>query len=311
MKLKHRLEYGLLRSVIAFLNLFPVQFILLFCTTVGYLVWFIHPFRLPVTYRNMSNVFPEMKRGKKMYLLKRAYINLCRTFGIVFILHRPKFHTLIENTVITGREEVEQALKQNKGIVLTTCHACWFEAYFAWFNMSNLPTTLIYQKQGNPLADAFFVKQRQHFGTNLEHVSSWEKLNVYEDALHRGRMLIVSLDQNYTDNGTHIDFFGHDLSCAKGAGLLHLRTGAPVFTSVYYLKDGQLHIDFAEVPLPQYDEVNEENINDICQRAIKPYEKFIRDYPQQWFSLFHKLWSKKKEDYPPVSRSFSDIFNPK
>lgn len=306
MKLKHRFEYGLLRTVIFCLNLLPVSVILFICSTLGYLAWVIFPFRLQVAYKNLSTVYPAMEHGQKLRLLRKIYVQFTRTFGLVFILHRKKVFSLIENAVISGREQLEMALQEGKGVILTTIHASWFEAYFAWFNYTNLPTTLIYQKQSNPLADEYFVRQRSQYGSSLEHVSSWEGMKAYQQALDRNRLLIVSLDQSYTSRGTSVQFFNRPLACAKGTAMLHLRTGAPVFYSVYYLKDGKLHIDFKQTKLPGYDEINEESIQDISSKAIQPYEEWIRTYPEQWFSLFHRLWSKK--GYEPVKRNISQIF---
>jgi KDO2-lipid IV(A) lauroyltransferase len=308
MKLKHKLEYILLRSVIFFINLLPVPAILFLCSTLGHIAWVIFPFRLRVAYANLSTVFPELGHAEKLAMLRKVYLQFTRTFGLVFILHRPRLRKLIENAKITGLDKVHEALAKGKGIILTTIHACWFEAYFAWFNLSGLPTSLIYQKQSNPLSDAFFVRQRQRYGTSLEHVSSYEGMKTYADALARNRLLIVSLDQSYTNRGTSVMFFNRPLACAKGSAMLHLRTGAPVFTSVYYMKDGELHIDFDTVELPSYDGVDDASISDISTRSIRLYEPWIRQYPEQWFSIFHRLWSKKREDYPPVQRSLRQIF---
>lgn len=306
MTLKHKLEYALLRSVIFFINLLPVQAILFLCTTIGYIAWVFFPFRIKVAYQNLTTVFPELNHAQKLRMLRKVYLQFTRTFGLVFILHRKKLIQLVENANITGRDKVEKALAKGNGIILTTIHASWFEAYFAWFNKSGLPTSLIYQKQSNPLSDKFFVRQRDRYGTCLEHLSSHDGMKAYQQALERNRLLIVSLDQSYTSRGIPIQFFNRTLPCAKGTAILHLRTGAPVFTSVYYMKNGRLHIDFDEVKLPQYDEINEENIQDISTRSIKLYEPFIREYTDQWFSLFHRLWSKK--GYQPVKRSLKHIF---
>lgn len=70
------------------------------------------------------------------------------------------------------------------------------------------------------------------------------------------------------------------------------------------MKDDKLHIDFDTVDLPKYDEVNEANIQDVTQKSIRKYESHIREYPEQWFSLFHKLWSKK--GYSKVKRSLTE-----
>ena len=306
MKLKHKLEYALLRGTIFFINLLPIPVILFICSSMGYLAWVIFPFRIKVTYKNLSNVFPELDHSSKIRLLRRVYLQFTRTFGLVFILHRKSLIKLIKNAKISGLDKVEDALNQGKGVILTTIHASWFEAYFAWFNMSGLPTSLIYKKQSNPLSDQFFVRQRQHYGTSLQQLSSYDGMKVYQQALAENRLLIVSLDQSFEGTGTRVPFFNQPVACAKGSAIMHLRTGAPVMTSVYYMKDGELHIDFDTVDLPNYSEISEENINDISAKSIKLYEPFIRQYPEQWFSLFHRLWTKK--GYSPVKRSFREIF---
>lgn len=306
MTLKHKLEYGILRSLIFFINLLPVPVILRFSGLLGRIAWILYPFRLPVTYKNLSTVFPDMDRAEKMRILKKTYLQFAKTFGLIFILHRKDLMDLVANTVISGRDKLQEALDQGKGVILTTYHGCWFEAYFAWFNLTGLPTSLIYQNQSNALSDAYFVRQRSRYGSSLEHLTSSAGMKAFQEALSRNRLLIISLDQRYSGRGTDIEFFNTPLRCAKGSAVLHLRTGAPVLTSVYYMKDDKLHIDFDTVELPEYTDINEANIQDICSRSISKYEAHIRRYPEQWFSLFHKLWDKY--GYSKVKRSFGDIF---
>jgi len=306
MRLKHHLEYALLRSLIFFINLLPVPLILALCTGVGSLAWVVFPFRIRVAYKNLATVFPELDHDARLRLLRRVYPAFARTFGLIFILHRKKFRRLIAGARITGRDKLDQALAGGKGAILTTIHATWFEAYFAWFNMSGLPTSLIYQRQKNPLSDRFFVRLRKRYGQSLEHLNSGEGMTAFQQALGNNRLLIVSLDQSYTSRGITVPFFNRPMACARGTAMLHLRSGSPVLTSVYYMKDGELHLDFDLVNLPEYPEINEESIADISTRCLQLYEPFIRRYPEQWFSLFHRLWGKKA--YPKVERSLRQIF---
>lgn len=302
--MKHKLEYLALRTVIFFINLLPVPVILWFSGMLGRFAWVIFPYRLDVAHENISNVFPDMEKSEKLSLLKKTYCQFAKTFGLIFIMHRKALLHLVENAQISGLDKIQQELEKGKGVILTTYHGCWFEAYFAWFNLTNLPTSLIYQKQANTLSDNYFVSQRRRYGTSLEHIHSQSKMADFQDALSRKRLLIISLDQNYTDNGTPVQFFKKELSCAKGTAILHLRTGAPVMTSVYYMRDGKLHIDFDVIDLPEYEEINDDNIQDITQRAIIWYEPWIRKYPEQWFSLFHRLW--KKKGYAKIKRTLRE-----
>lgn len=307
MKAKHHIEYGLLRGAIALINLLPLPLITAMTSGIGWLVWVIYPFRLRVAYSNLSTVLPDMGHAEKMRLLKTVYIQFPQTFSLIFILHRKKIFKMIQNARISGRDKLEQALTQGKGVVLTTFHGFWFEAYFAWFNANNIPTSLIYQEQSNPLSDAYFMRQRMRYGTSLEHLRTHIGMKRYQEALERNRVLIVSLDQSSFHKGCVIPFFSRPHHCAKGAGILHLRTKAPVMTSVYYVKKGRFHIDFDNVDLPVYHDITEENIQDICARSIREYEQFISQNPEQWFSLFHKLWTKT--DYPEsVKRTWKQIF---
>ena len=305
-KLKYRLEYVLLRATVGVVNRFPLAVINGITSGLSRLVWWFVPFRLPVAYDNLSTVFPQLGHAEKLAVLRAAYAHFLAAAGMILVINRPQMRTLIDQAVVTGLAELDHAREKQQGVICTTYHGCWFEAYFAWFSRGPRPTSLIYQQQSNPYCDAFFVRQRQSYGTNLEHLHSLEKLKVYEDALRANRILIVSLDQNYTDNGTPVTFFGKQFACARGAALLHLKTGAPLFTSVYYLLNGRLHIDFRPVELPSYATIDDAAIAAISNRAISGYEQTIRNHPEQWFSLFHRLW--KKSGYPDkIKRNFSDL----
>ncbi len=306
LRVTHCLQYLVLRTTVAAVNILPLPIINGLTSSLAWLVWVCYPFRLPVVYDNIGTVFPALSHNGKLALAKNAYRQFLNAAGLILVIHRKKLAAMIDNAHVSGLHHLDQALSRNKGVILTTYHGCWFEAYFAWFSRGSRSTSLIYQQQSNPFCDDFFVRQRQRYGTNLEHITSLEKLKVYENALRRGRILIISLDQNYTDNGTPVLLFNTPFACARGTALLHLKTGAPVLTSVYFVKDGRLHIEFEPVTLPPYPVIDDEAIADISNRAIRNYEKTIRAYPDQWFSLFHRLW--KKNGYPPkIKRSLSAI----
>ena len=307
MRLKHYLEYGLLRTLILPFNLLPVPVINWITQGFGWLCWVVYPYRLPVAYSNLSTVFPQMGHGEKIRLLRKVYLQFARTAGLIFILHRKPLFKLIQEANVTGLDLVDEALAQGKGVVMTTYHGCWFEAYFAWFSSHQRPTSLIYQEQSNPLSDGYFLRQRTRFGNSLEQLQSNIGMKRYQQALSANRILIVSLDQNYKRQGSKVPFFGRPLGCAKGAAILHMRTGAPLLTSVYYMKDGQLCIDFDRVGCPSFQQIDEESIATISTAALQKYEPHIKKYPEQWFSLFHRLWSKS--GYPEkIRRTGGEIF---
>jgi len=301
-----------MRILIFPLNLLPVPVINKIATATGWLAWIIYPFRLNVAYSNLSTVFPNMEHGEKLRLLREVYLQLARTICLILILHRKPIFKLVQEANVSGLEVLDEALKKGQGVILTTYHGFWFEAYFAWFNSNHRPTSLIYQEQSNPLSDSFFRKQRSRYGDSLEHIQSNAGLKRYQQALDENRIVIISLDQNYKYTGSEIQLFNKTYKCAKGSAILHLRTGAPVLASVYYMKDNKLHIDIDEIKLPSLAPVEnmsieEETISLISTTAVRWYEPYIEKYPEQWFSLFHRLWSKS--GYPErIRRTIGEIF---
>ena len=305
-KVKHMSEYLILRTVFFLMNLLPYFLIESITSITTKLVWLFIPFRITVAYENLSIVFPSKSHREKLSLIKYAYHRFINAAGLIFVIHRKNISKLITEAKIGNIEVLDEALSEGKGVILTTYHGCWFEAYFAWFSKENRPTSLIYKRQKNPHSDAFFVKLRNRYGTSLRHIDKYEKLRDYEKQLKENRILIISLDQNY-GNGVPVTFFNHEFKCAKGSALLHQKTGAPMLTSVYYMEDGRFHIDFERVDLPVYQEIDDESLSKISNTALQKYEKTVAQYPDQWFSLFHRLW--KKKGYPAkIHRSFNDIF---
>ena len=109
MRLKHKLEYGLLRSTIFFINLLPVPAILFLCSAIGMIAWVVYPFRIRVAYKNLSAVFPELDHSEKIRILRRVYLEFTKTFGLVFILHRKKLTNLVSaNHSATTFERVKR-----------------------------------------------------------------------------------------------------------------------------------------------------------------------------------------------------------
>jgi len=310
--LKHRLEYGLMRILIFPLDLLPVPVINKIATAIGWLAWVIYPFRLNVAYSNLSTVFPEMEHGEKLRLLRKVYLQFPRTVCLILLLHRKPLFKLVQKANVTGLDVLDKALDKGKGVILTTYHGFWFEAYFAWFNSNHRPTSLIYQEQSNPLSDSFFRRLRNRHGNSLEHIQSNAGLKRYQQALDENRIVIISLDQNYKYTGSEIPLFNRKFKCAKGSAILHMRTGAPVLASVYYMKDNKLHIDIDEIQLPPLTPIkntsfDEDTISLISTTAVRWYEPYIEKYPEQWFSLFHRLWSKT--GYPKrIGRTMNEIF---
>ena len=109
------------------------------------------------------------------------------------------------------------------------------------------------------------------------------------DALRRGRMVGILLDQNATRaEGIFAPFFGTPASTSRGLAVIALRTEAPVVpVFIRRLERGRHLIEVGPVvPPPERDVVA---FTTSFNEAI---EKAIRRAPEQWFWL-HKRWKTR------------------
>ncbi len=308
MKTRHLLEYSLLRFFMMIMISLPVTVVLALSQILGKVIWLLVPIRLSVVLKNLQTVFPDMPAKERMVLARKTYFSIAHDFFFSMVMTRKKISKQISEANVTGLDDLKEALSKGKGVILTSIHLGCFQPFFALLNIQDLPVTMIYQRQENPYSDKFFIRQRERFGTSLEHVPKDAGMAEYQRILGKNRTLVVLVDQFFS-SGTNVSFFGKETLLAKGPAVLHQRTGAPIFYSVCYFEDGCFHIDFREIKLPVTigSEIDEESINQIMKKVVSEYEPFIREHPEEWFNLFHKTW--KLSGYPDkISRSWRDIF---
>ena len=107
--------------------------------------------------------------------------------------------------------------------------------------------------------------------------------------LRKGGVLGIYIDQKF-GKGVLVDFFGHPALTAPGAAIYALKTKAPVVPIFIMRQKDRTHKIIIEQPIKL--EITGDKEKDILINTAnftKVVEKYVRQYPSQWFWL-HRRW---------------------
>ena len=195
---------------------------------------------------------------------------------------------LLSRVETCGLDHVRAAAAKGRGVLVVTGHLGNWELLAASAARGPVPIAVVARPLDDPMLDR--VLERLRIRGGMEIISKRQALGDIRDALRRGRMIGVLLDQNASRReGLFAPFFGMPASTSKGLALIALRTGAPVLPAfIRRLPDGHHQIVF-EPPVPIPENRDPAAFTTAFNQAI---ERAIRRAPEQWFWV-HRRWKTR------------------
>jgi len=137
----------------------------------------------------------------------------------------------------------------------------------------------------NALINRFFVKRRKHKG--LKVVAGGGATSRLLAALRRNECIGILGDRNFVGRGIRREFFGTPAVVPYGHALLSLRTGAPIVPTFAIREKGSRFRLCVEEPIRPGSGTGA--FEDLLSRSLRVMEKYVRQYPDQWFA-FEPIW---------------------
>jgi len=111
-------------------------------------------------------------------------------------------------------------------------------------------------------------------------------------ALRSGDMLALLGDRDFSGTGVKLDMFSRQAYFPRGIAFFALKTGAPIIPIFLVRKDKKFYHLVCEKPVI-YDKEQQDEVSIIkqCNRVL---EKYIKQYPQQWY-MFRRRWVDKEK----------------
>ena len=189
-----------------------------------------------------------------------------------------------------GRQNIDDALKMGKGVIILTAHFGNWELLAAGLAFSGYDISYIVRPMRSRQLDNMLNGIRKGTGGHPVPRSS---LKGALRCLRRNGLLGILSDIDTKVDGVFVDFFGRPAFTPRGPVSLALRTGAALVPTLIIRQEDDTHIIVAEKALEL--EITgdiEEDIRVNTARFTKIIESYIRKYPEQWIWI-HQRWKTR------------------
>ncbi len=194
---------------------------------------------------------------------------------------------LKKRITLDGLENLQEALKQNKGAIIFTAHIGNFEWGAARVALEGIPMWGIGLLRENKYLNPFFEKLRLSKG--IKTLYAHRMLGVFK-ILKDNEVVAIPSDWDPTDKAKAYDFFSGRARIPDGPVQLALLTGAPLIPS-FIKRDGRYnHYQYIGKPVDLIREGDKKELVPINMKiVIAIMEKNILDNIDQW-EVFHDIW---------------------
>lgn len=282
--LLNRLEYYPFRVLVALLRLLPYRcskaIVVWLFSSVGYGLGI----RRDVAEKQLRAVYPQWDESKIKSVLKDVYRQMALNIIDEYLVSDDD---LLKKSEIKGKEHLDNALKEGRGVILATAHFGNWEAARV-LPMVGVPLSVIVKRQRNRLFDDYTNRIRTRSGLRI--IDMKRGLKGMMGDLKENRVVAILADQNAGKNGLIMDFLGFPASHWKGVAKISLRYQIPIVPGfVVRNADDSLTFEFHEPIIEHRLSDEEENYVLVLEKVNQHIESYIHEYPSQWFWV-HKRW---------------------
>ncbi|HEX3743813.1 MAG TPA: lysophospholipid acyltransferase family protein [Bryobacteraceae bacterium] len=240
-----------------------------------------------VGYRNLAMAMPEMSAPQRKQIVDGVFGSIARVL-VAFA----KFPSIRRGNVeqwirCEGREHVEEALRQGRGVLFATAHLGNWELSAYAFALLAEPMDAVVRPLDNPLIDALVERRRGLSGNRA--IGKQEFARAILKALADNRAVGILADQNSAaDGGVFVDFFGVPACAPVGLARLAGHSGAAVIPGFAIWEESEKRYVLRFRP-PITISGDAERDTQVIQSEL---ERAIREHPDQWLWI-HRRWKTR------------------
>ena len=287
----HRAEYALARSLEKTVSTVPERAADRMGKRVGRLIHRMGIRREIVT-SNLALAFPEKDDKWREDIALRAYEHLGREVAAMLRLSKLDPAAVVERTIPSGWEQMEEARSLGRGVLLVTGHYGNWEIAAAAVAARGVPIAAIVRRQGNRMVDERLQQLRRNLG--VETIYQGQAPARVPRILRANGVVGIVGDQDARKSGVFVPYFGTPASTHRGPALFALRLGAPVFSCIARrLPGNDVRYAVAGERIPfNPSGVLDADVRTLTAELALRLEQQVRVAPEQYF-WFHKRWKTK------------------
>lgn len=197
---------------------------------------------------------------------------------------------------LEGMEHLRAALAEGRGALIVTAHYGSWELLAARLVVEGIPLNVVARDADDGATDAFINRIRQGCGYRVIRRQSAPRRVL--EALRRNEVVAILIDQNTTQGGRFVPFFGRTAATVTGPAFFALRAGAPLIPGFALRRPDGSHLGWLDPPVTLVrTEDREADVLQLTARLTALIEAQVRADPTQWFWI-HDRWRHR----PPEER---------
>ncbi|MBZ5589922.1 MAG: hypothetical protein LAO05_15305 [Acidobacteriia bacterium] len=255
---------------------------------------------------HLANAFPDREPAWRDEVLTKCARHLGMLLGEVAWLWSAPSSAILGRTEFVGLGNLTGGLTADRGAALVTGHCGNWE----WLNLalgaSGVGMTVAARELQDSRFDEVARRLRGRFGgeSALRGKGAGAKL---VQALRRGRVIGLLIDQDIAAPGVFAEFFGRPAWTPVGAALLPLRASCPLVTGFAARQpDGTMRLTFDPPIEPAPGDNPQAAAARLTALLTSRIERQVRAYPVQWVWM-HKRWRHQPGDADTVWRAAASL----
>lgn len=250
---------------------------------------------------NLRRAFPGWDEARVRRTASDVYAHFGQVLlDVLWMSSRPPRRALELIERIDGREHVERALAEGRGMVLATAHLGNWEVHGLAHGLLYGAIGVVARPLDNPALDARLVACRAAGGNQV--IYKQRALQQVLRLLRGGRGVAILLDQNTAEGqGVFVDFFGRPASTTTVVAALAAKTDCAIVPAwSRLLPDGRYRLSYR--PALRFESAGdrEQGIARLTQRITSTLEEAIREAPEQWLWI-HRRWKTQPAAAQPAT----------
>jgi Kdo2-lipid IVA lauroyltransferase/acyltransferase len=297
LKAKHLVEAALVYPLYYLLKIFPIK---ISSFALGKLTRLLGRYiNRPhdIALKNIKHCFPEKTDEEIKNIALNSWENLGRIAGELPHIAECSDGKIQELCPISGVENIESALefanKNDAGLLMVSAHIGNWEISARMLLAIDPDTALIYRKANNPYVDNLIQKLRGKYTDFIIPKGDRGGIRDIIKHLKKGGRLGILSDQKVNE-GVEVEIFGKKILAPATAGDLCAKYNMPIvpFRVIRDEKEKTAFVLRADKPIYPEDRTSQE----IMQLVYNGYERWIKEYPNQWFWQHNRFDLGKKRN---------------
>lgn len=292
--LAHRVEYALFAGAVSVGCRVGDDMAARIGEAVGRVAYRPFGIRRRIVEEHVRLAFPDRDEAWVRRIAAASYAHLGREAMAMLRMSVLTPEHVLAHTRVDGFDAVRDAAGGGRGAIIVTGHIGNWEIGAASLAVRGIPMDVVAQRQANPLFDRAIVRARERLGLRVIDRRDAPKLVLR--SLRAGRVPAFVSDQN-TANGVFVPFLGRPAATHRGAALIAIRTGKPLFLGIALrVAGGGHHVRLREIDTDRSGDTDAA-VHRLTAAFTAGLEDAVRSAPDQYL-WHHRRWKTR----PPEER---------